>query len=957
MAHTMVSVATGVLCPVIGKLSTLLQMKYNRLKGVDSEILSLKDELSSMNALLLKLEDIDDLDIQVKEWRDQIRELSYDIEDRIDYFMFQVDGDAHRRESMKGFLQKSIRQLRMLRARDKMADQIIKLKARVDMASERRKRYNFDETLSSSIGVVPIDPRLPALYVEEENLVGIDTPRVELIRFLTEGDDKLLQKLQVVSIVGIGGLGKTTLARQVYGKISGQFDCQAFVSVSQKPDIRKIFKNILINITELDYGAIDAWDEERLINKLREFLNDKRYFVVIDDIWSTTVWTTIRCAFCENYRGSKILCTTRIISVAETCCSADCKNIYEMKPLSDVYAEKLFIKRIFGSEDQCPAYLKDIYIDILRRCGGLPLAIISLASLLATKPRTKEQWGRYRNSVCSATENVPSVSNMQRILSLSYNDLPHYLKTCLLYLSTFPEDVLILRDPLVRRWIAEGFVTAQGEGGRTLEEVGECYFNELINRSMIQPEEIQYDGQAHACRMHDMILDLIISKSVVENFITSFSHNYLLGCQDKVIRRLSLDCRERDAILPATMVLSSARSLVVYGSTEHIPLISAFHVLRTIAIESNDKLKNCYLRDIGRLFQLKCLRLREVGISELPEEIGELQELQTLELQRTRIKELPKSIVRLKNLVFLVADGITLPEGIGNMRALQKLIGVKVDISIPVDCLRELGGLNDLRCLYIIWCVSDAYPDKKTYTDSFVSCIDELCTFKLRYLQLGCDDSSLDFMLDSWSHPPYPLYNFQMITYYCFPIIPEWMATLFNVAFLDINVTSVGKDVLRILGDLPSLLSLSITTKTIVSERLVFGSNGFQCLKEFDFHSWQDVLGPLLFEVGAMPKLEKFRFNVWARTLGSLDSNFYEGLQNMACLKNLVIEVDCREARAEQVEATEVAAKNAIANNHLPDHLNVQMRRTNVDRMIKDTVMGNSVVEQQEETAVKIHYN
>uniref|UniRef100_I1QZ97 Uncharacterized protein n=1 Tax=Oryza glaberrima TaxID=4538 RepID=I1QZ97_ORYGL len=690
------------------------------------------------------------------------------------------------------------------------------------------------------------------------------------------------------------------------------------------------------------------------------FKVNKTYFVVIDDIWSTTVWTTIRCAFCENHRGSKILCTTRIISVAETCCSADCKNIYEMKPLSDVYAEKLFIKRIFGSEDQCPAYLKDIYIDILRRCGGLPLAIISLASLLANKPRTKEQWGRYRNSICSATENVPSVSNMQRILSLSYNDLPHYLKTCLLYLSTFPEDVLIWRDPLIRRWIAEGFITTQGEGGRTLEEVGECYSNELINRSMIQPEEIQYDGQAHACRMHDMILDLIISKSVVENFIISFSHNYLLGCQDKVIRRLSLDCRERDVILPATMALSSARSLVVYGSTEHIPLISAFHVLRTVAIESNDKLKNCYLRDIGRLFQLKYLRLSEVSISELPEQIGELQELQTLELQRTSIKELPKSIVRLKNLVFLVADGITLPEGIGNMKALQKLVGVKVDISTPVDCLRELGGLNDLRRLYIIWCVSDAYPDKKTYTDSFISCIDELCTFKLRYLQVGCDvtnDSSLDFMLDSWYHPPYPLYNFQMTTYYCFPIIPEWMATLFNVAFLDINVTSVGKDVLRILGDLPSLLSLSITTKTIVSERLVFGSDGFQCLKEFYFHSWHDVVGPLLFEVGAMPKLEKFRFNLSAQTAGSLNSNFYVGLHNMVCLKNLVLEVDCREARAEQVEATEAAAKNAIANNPLPDHLNVQIRRNWVHRIIKDTLMGNSVVEQQEETTVKIHYN
>ncbi len=131
------------------------------------------------------------------------------------------------------------------------------------------------------------------------------------------------------------------------------------------------------------------------------------------------------------------------------------------------------------------------------------------------------------------------------------------------------------------------------------------------------------------------------------------------------------------------------------------------------------------------------------------------------------------------------------------------------------------------------------------------------------------------------------------------------------------------------------------------------GSN----VKEFYFHSWHDVVGPLLFEVGAMPKLEKFWFNLSAQTAGSLNSNFYVGLHNMVCLKNLVIEVDCREARAEQVEATEAAAKNAIANNPLPDHLNVQIRRNWVHRIIKDTVMGNSVVEQQEETTVKIHYN
>uniref|UniRef100_J3N7B0 Uncharacterized protein n=1 Tax=Oryza brachyantha TaxID=4533 RepID=J3N7B0_ORYBR len=676
-----------------------------------------------------------------------------------------------------------------------------------------------------------------------------------------------------------------------------------------------------------------------------ENLSDKRYFFIIDDIWSASAWRTIKCAFCENNLGCKVLTTTRIISVAETCCLPDWKNIYEMKPLSDVCAERLFTKRIFGCEDQCPAYLKDLSVDILRRCGGLPLAIISIASLLASKPRTKVQWERCRNTICSGSDNVSSVSNMQRILSLSYNELPYHLKTCFLYMCTFPDDVTIQRDPLVRRWIAEGFVTATGEDGQTLEEVGESYFNELINRSMIQPEEIQYDGQAHTCRMHAMLLDLIISKSVTENFITLFSNNHV-GRQDKVIRRLSLDCRDRDIIVPSAMVLSGARSLVAYGSTEHMPPLSAFHVLRTIVIESNDTLQNCYLKDIGRLFQLKYLSMRYVSISELPEQIGELQQLQTLELQSASIQVLPKSIVWLKNLVYLIADGIILPEGIGNMKALQKLLGVKVDIRSPPDCLRELGGLTDLRWLWIIWCVSDEYSDNKAYTDGFISCINELCTSKLRYLKVGCDvtnNSSLDFLLDPWSHSPYPLYSFQMITYYCFPVIPEWMATLSNVAFLDINVTCVGEEVLQVLGNLPSLLSLLITTKRIVSERLIFcSSTGFQCLKEFYFHSWHDVVGPSFFEAGAMPRLEKFRFNLHARIAGSqLDSNFYVGLQNMVRLKNLVVEVDCRESRAEQVEATEAAVRNAIANNPLPSHVIVQIRRNWAHEIIKDATTAN----------------
>lgn len=177
---------------------------------------------------------MDDLDIQVKEWTNQIRELSYDIEDCIDDFTHRVDRGPNTSDSMMGFFQKSIQKVRTLGARNKIANQIWMLKARVDDASERRRRYNFDGVVSSSSGVVSIDPRLPALYADAESLVGIDGPREELIKRLTEREGNTGQKLKVVSVVGLGGLGKTTLVRQVYDKIGGQFDCRAFVSVSQK---------------------------------------------------------------------------------------------------------------------------------------------------------------------------------------------------------------------------------------------------------------------------------------------------------------------------------------------------------------------------------------------------------------------------------------------------------------------------------------------------------------------------------------------------------------------------------------------------------------------------------------------------------------------------------------------------------------------------------------------------
>lgn len=241
-----------------------------------------------------------------------------------------------------------------------------------------------------------------------------------------------------------------------------------------------------------DYAITKQSDEESLINALRSFLKDKRYIIVVDDIWSIQAWKTIKCALPENSFCSRIIVTTRNISVAKSCCSPYHDFAYKVRLLSEADSETLFYRRVFGSEDKCPLHLKEVSTEIIKKCGGLPLAIITIGSLLSTKSDTREECITVRNSIGLGLEKNPDVEEMRAILSLSYSDLPLHLKTCLLYLAIYPKDYEIQMEDLVRRWIAEGFLKV--EGRRNLMDVGKLYFNELINRSMIQPLDISYNG-------------------------------------------------------------------------------------------------------------------------------------------------------------------------------------------------------------------------------------------------------------------------------------------------------------------------------------------------------------------------------------------------------------------------------------------------------------------------------
>jgi len=411
---------------------------------------------------------VDQLDEQVKIWARDARELSYDIEDAVDIFMLRHKGrkeEGQDTSSLKGLIGKAANLYKKAKNNHQIHSVIKDIMDQVKKVSERRDRYKVDN-IAAGPSLVPIDPRLEAMYRKATEIVGIDGPKNELIKRLMNEDNSSLQQPKIISIVGFGGLGKTTLANALLHDLKAKFDCHFFVSVSFNPDIKKILKNILVQLDENKYSHIDeAWDINLLINKTIDFLKNRRCLCVIDDLWKTLPWDTIKLALQDGNHGSKIIITTRNKAVAEYVGG----GIFELKPLSTNNSRELFYKRIFKSADDCPPDLSKVTGKILKKCGGVPLAIITTASLLATKPRCSVEWEKVNNSIGSGSENSPHVDKMNTILSLSYNDLPFHLKTCLLYLNKYPEDQVIRKDVLVWSWIAEGFIT---RAGSSLQETG-----------------------------------------------------------------------------------------------------------------------------------------------------------------------------------------------------------------------------------------------------------------------------------------------------------------------------------------------------------------------------------------------------------------------------------------------------------------------------------------------------
>ncbi|CAO2210426.1 unnamed protein product [Urochloa humidicola] len=718
MAEFVVSASMGVMNPLLGKLAVLMGDEYKKLKGLPREVSFLTSELNSMKALLEKMDHADELDPQAKNWRKDIVDMSYDMEDYVDGFIHHVDKADHK----VGILQKVSHPLKDIKERYRIANQIQEIKDRVFQASERRMRYKIDECISVTTISISVDPRLSALYKESTNLVGIHKQKEDLVKWVMDET----QQLKVMSIVGFGGLGKTTLVNEVYREVRGQFNCNIFVSISQKPDMTRILNGILSQQLHLPPPSY-ACEVKDLIDILEAYLQDKRFLVVVDDLWNVRDWNIISCAFPRNDKRSRVMVTTRIEDVAKACYS-DHRSIHIMKPLSDLDSKKLFFNRIFGSEDACPSQFMNVSCEILKKCGGLPLAIITIASILACQPkRIKEQWEEIKNSLSLHSSTNPTLEDMMHILDLSYKNLPRHLKACFLYLGFYPEDRLISKNELARRWVAEGFVS--NSHGLDVWEVAKSYFNELVNRSMIQPVYDKHNFEVVSCRVHDMMLELIIRRGREDNFITVVQDPHALRkVQDKV-RRLSVDLSggDDDTIiqLSSTSCVSQVRSLAIHGASKCMPPLSELKFLRMLFIEFTKRVDKIDLTGIVHLRELRYLKVECNRWSPyapdlhvvLPNQIRRLKHLETLEMPRFSICIIPSTMVELPCLSHLaLPSGTRWPDGIGKMKSLRTWDCFSLHKSSSAN-IRALGELTNLASLTL--------NGQKEYWETKMRCNDD----------------------------------------------------------------------------------------------------------------------------------------------------------------------------------------------------------------------------------------
>ncbi|XP_031265013.1 disease resistance protein RPM1-like [Pistacia vera] len=396
----------------IQTLGSLLVQETKLLRSVKKEVESIKRELEFVRSFLRDAdtraaaeEEGESNGGVVSTWVKQVREEAYHFEDIIDeHILNEAKHHVHDGKGLTSFLRKMCCFVNELKVHHGISSEIKHIKSSLADIQRSAEYYKFKPIDQGD--VVSHDSRVSSLFIPGDELVGIESTGDQLIGLLVSGTSKR----SVIAVVGEGGLGKTTLAGNIYKNdvVKKHFDCQARITVGKgctKTDIlRKTLQATMdkmdvtrsthgkmdkMGVTGSTHGEMEKMEETDLVAALERQLKDKCYMVLFDDVWTTDFWGYIEYALIENNKGSRIILTTRNRGIVDV---IPFVNVHRLQPLPSDKAFELFCRKAFGPQGCCPPELEKLSRDILRKCGGLTLAIVAVGGLLSNKNKVAFEW-------------------------------------------------------------------------------------------------------------------------------------------------------------------------------------------------------------------------------------------------------------------------------------------------------------------------------------------------------------------------------------------------------------------------------------------------------------------------------------------------------------------------------------------------------------------------------------
>ncbi|XP_065624162.1 putative disease resistance protein RGA1 isoform X2 [Quercus suber] len=674
------------------KVGSLIAQEIVLLWNLKDEIEKLNNTVLTISAVLLDAEEKQQHNNQVRVWLERLNDALYAVDDLLD----DISTEALRQEVMTR--NKKAKEVHIFFSKSnqlvyglKMGHKVKAMRERLD-AIKNDRGFHLDEHPVET-QVRHYRGRETHSFVRTEDVIGRDKDKVKIKKILL--DPNVEGNVSILPIVGLGGLGKTTLAQYVFNdkEIKKRFKQKLWVCVSDNFDVKMIVEKILQSAKKVKLEELDL---ELLVKILKEEIDRKKYLLVLDDVWNENPrkWLELKILLMGGAIGSRILVTTRSNKVAEI---TKTTQPYFLKNLDKEESWSLFKQMAFenGQEPE-KSIFKVVGRKILKRCKGVPLAIRTIGSLLYFK-NTEKEWLSFKDSELSK---VPQEENdILPTLKLSYNHLPSHLKQCFAYCCLFPKDYKIHKPTLIQMWMAQGFIRPLNQN-QCLEDVGHEYIMDLLWRSFFQEVEKDERGNILHFKMHDLMHDL--AKLVAGSY--SSTCNSKKEIIDEKTLHVSFGGQSQSQIPTSLLKASRTRTFMLQNEirspNKSSTIVASFKFIRLLDLHCTGIIK--VPSSIGGLEHLRYLDLSGNNrITMLPNSITRLHNLQTLRLHKCQlITELPRDFTNLISLKFLEIDSLThIPhglDGLEQMTSLQVLSVFKISMNSGSRVKRN-SGLKDLQ--------------------------------------------------------------------------------------------------------------------------------------------------------------------------------------------------------------------------------------------------------------------